>query len=434
MASSDHIYKVDDYSKNIQRRCSEILDLPPSCIEFVPREKSSTTDPTDSDNYFIVGTYHLQASASIEPIEVPTDEDNDDDEEPSSLPKPQERNGSLNLFNLRENKLTLVERIPYPAGILDFHFIPHRQIFAVASSTGCISFYRTTSSPAGEKDLGKTIKHMTTHQIFPPDILVLSLTWVPTTKESQIPMLVTTINTGEVHLIKFSNWEFEGYEILNDEMPIYRHDAEAWIAAVCPSLKHVYTGGDDIQLQIMEANLKEINEDPAVEAEFTSSVKVRGHDAGITAILPLPFLENRMFLTGSYDDTIRLYTISPGRPARLLYDFKLGGGVWRLKFLEEHSLAKEAEGALKWRILASCMHAGAKILELDFDGDQSWKITEVGYVKEHKSMNYASDVQPLMPSCGNDGQLDSVKERLVVSTSFYDKLLVVWTYDPQFSI
>ncbi|CAG8974744.1 hypothetical protein HYALB_00000355 [Hymenoscyphus albidus] len=398
MASSDHIYKADDYSKNIQRRCSEILDLPPSCIEFVPREKSSTTTgPTDSDNYFIVGTYHLQASASTEPNEVPNDEDNDDDEEPSSLPMPQERNGSLNLFNLRDKKLT-------------------------------------TSSPVGENHFGKTIKHMTTHQVFPPDILVLSITWVPTTKESQIPMLVTTINTGEVHLIKFSNWEFEGYEILNDEMPICRHDAEAWIAAVCPSLNHVYTGGDDIQLEIVDANLKGMNEDTAVEAEFTSSGKVRGHDAGITAILPLPFLENRMFLTGSYDDTILLYTISPGRPARLLNDLKLGGGVWRLKFLEEHSLAKEAEGALKWRILASCMHAGAKILELDFDGAQSWKITEVGYVKEHKSMNYASDVQPLMPSCINGGQLDSVKERLVVSTSFYDKLLVVWTYDPQFSI
>lgn len=272
---------------------------------------------------------------------------------------------------------------------------------------------------------------MTTHQVFPPNILVLSITWVPTTNASQIPMLVATLNTGEIHLIRFKNWEFDGFEILNDELPIHRHDAEAWIAAVCPTLQFVYAGGDDIQLEITSANLNSLNEDTTAEAELANSGSVRGHEAGITAILPLPFVEGRMVLTGSYDDTIRLYTVPPGRPARLLTDLKLGGGVWRLKFLEEHQLTKGAEGPLKWRVLASCMHAGAKILELEFDDTEEWKITEVAYVTEHKSMNYASDAQPMGLTSSNGGQIDSIDERIVVSTSFYDKLLVVWSYDPR---
>lgn len=43
----------------------------------------------------------------------------------------------------------------------------------------------------------------------------------------------------------------------------------------------------------------------------------------------------------------------------------------------------------------------------------------------HKSMCYACDVQPAMES----GEIP--RKRLIVSTSFYDKLLCVWSYDSE---
>jgi diphthamide biosynthesis protein 7 len=46
----------------------------------------------------------------------------------------------------------------------------------------------------------------------------------------------------------------------------------------------------------------------------------------------------------------------------------------------------------------------------------------------HKSMCYACDVQPVTKSGGLP------RKRLVVSTSFYDKLLCVWDYDSEVAV
>lgn len=106
MTSADQVDEASYYSKNIHRLCSDILHLPPSCIEFVPLGKNSTTPESVAlDYYFVVGTYHLQESTATEPALVPADQNDDDNEEPSSPPKPQERDGCLNLFNIRDRKL-----------------------------------------------------------------------------------------------------------------------------------------------------------------------------------------------------------------------------------------------------------------------------------------------------------------------------------------
>lgn len=68
-------------------------------------------------------------------------------------------------------------------------------------------------------------------------------------------------------------------------------------------------------------------------------------------------------------------------------------------------------------MLASCMHAGARIVEVKRDGEGQWEIDVLAKFEEHKSMNYGSDVQP---ECGD--------EQTVISTSFYDKLLCLWRF------
>ena len=70
-------------------------------------------------------------------------------------------------------------------------------------------------------------------------------------------------------------------------------------------------------------------------------------------------------------------------------------------------------------ILASCMYAGTRVLRLSREAsDGQWQFEILGRFEEHQSMNYASDVQP-----------EEGDQKLIVSTSFYDKLLCLWRFD-----
>ena len=76
--------------------------------------------------------------------------------------------------------------------------------------------------------------------------------------------------------------------------------------------------------------------------------------------------------------------------------------------------------ACSYTLLASCMHAGTRIVQLSRSGDE-WEFAVLAKFEEHKSMNYGSDVQPLIGGVGTEQQ-----KRVIVSTSFYDKLMCVW--------
>jgi len=239
-------------------------------------------------------------------------------------------------------------------------------------------------------------------------------------------------------------------------------------------------------------------EDSTIEEIWTDK---RTHTAGVVAILPLSaYLSNtfpsptpasptqnvskqppEILLTGSYDDNLRILSrdaSSPAkRPCTVLAQADLGGGVWRL-----HALSfSEREGACAdvgnsneekgpgqgkgqgeervvqraWTVLASCMHAGARVVRVeqwgcasedqrqDRDRDQShgygevgqWTITVLAKFEEHASMNYGSDVQPVISVSngltGREDDGDAGRTRTVVSTSFYDRLMCLWRFRHQ---
>jgi hypothetical protein len=95
-----------EYSNNLRRIHSQTLDLPPSCIEFLPPGNSTDEEVIQNWNeYFVVGTYHLQSS-SVEESTTQNEEDAEDDEDKAPTPpKPQERDGSLSLFRIKDEKL-----------------------------------------------------------------------------------------------------------------------------------------------------------------------------------------------------------------------------------------------------------------------------------------------------------------------------------------
>lgn len=80
------------------------------------------------------------------------------------------------------------------------------------------------------------------------------------------------------------------------------------------------------------------------------------------------------------------------------------------------------------------MHAGTRIVQViheekkkkkDDDEDDEWKFHVLAKFEEHESMNYGSDVQPEKKK-----EREEEKERKkIVSTSFYDRRLCLWTVE-----
>lgn len=89
----DSSIMADKPGKLIRSLKSEILELPPSCVEFCPAFPS----------YFLVGTYSLQQEPENA---VPDDADAGSDSERDGLPvtpkQPQSRNGSIVIFRLAD--------------------------------------------------------------------------------------------------------------------------------------------------------------------------------------------------------------------------------------------------------------------------------------------------------------------------------------------
>lgn len=78
------------------------------------------------------------------------------------------------------------------------------------------------------------------------------------------------------------------------------------------------------------------------------------------------------------------------------------------------------------------MHAGTRIVQLTHHqpptstNEEGWDFTVLARFEEHKSMNYGSDARVLVSEGGGDGGEGDGKRVVVVSTSFYDRLMCVW--------
>ncbi|KAH9827564.1 DSBA-like thioredoxin domain [Teratosphaeria destructans] len=404
-----------------------ILDLPPSCVAFCPT----------SPEHFVVGTYFLhpkdeQKNTVSDAIDGP----NSTAAGADGNDEAQKRSGSLVLYRLAGDRTVHIATELTPTfSILDIEWSPHVRehgtILAVATSTGSLAFYRLQA-----EDSGARLQWLCEKQICDASILVLDLVWHP----SQANVIAVTLSDGRVGICEDprttdSLWstDDEPLEITD----VTQHDLEAWTLAFAPdpTTMGIFSGGDDAILRCTRS----------VDQEFRGWHDRRSHHAGVTAILPLT---SDLILTGSYDDHIRLIS-APIRGRRtVLAESNLGGGVWRLKLFDPAAkaaalpgtpasaaavLSSESESARSLFILASCMHAGSRVVRLSRSHSPAapsaehtdWSFEVMAKVEEHKSMNYGSDIQP------GDGTADADERRLktVVSTSFYDKLMCLWRVD-----
>lgn len=307
------------------------------------------------------------------------------------------------------------------SAILDVHFAPNSNIFGAATSTGSVGIYCLKNEP----DSGNqpTIEHIKTIQYFSENVLVTAFQWHPTRSS-----LGLTLSSGQVCLGTVDLREDVGSSL---SMDMTRHDLEAWTLTFLPDGSGIYSGGDDSALHFVEMPVNtEYYENFEAAPEYGSIrrmpwVDKKIHMAGVTAILPIESDERRsLVLTGSYDDHLRLIDVPVAGRRTVLAEMNLGGGVWRLKRLDDQSRPTPplksadaaSEGAL---LLVSCMHAGTRVVRLRKDAEQQWHFEVLAKFEEHKSMNYGSDCQSSKNDQGH---------RTFITTSFYDRLLCLWRY------
>ena len=174
----------------------------------------------------------------------------------------------------------------------------------------------------------------------------------------------------------------------------------------------------------------------------------RIHQAGVTALLPIPqpsvsllqpcltdttksysmkdatsisATEGFLLITGSYDDHIRLlYCPNVGRKV-VLAEENLDGGVFRIKFVERSTRVDPDTGKTEqiFLLIVSCMQAGARIVKLcESEGEWYFKV-EAKFEKNNGTLLYASDCQSIS---------SSIDQRSIISTSFEDRKLFLWSW------
>lgn len=254
--------------------------------------------------------------------------------------------------------------------------------------------------------------------------LFLQCNWLPGRER----VIAVSISSGQARLLVLdSTWCISQHIDLD-----VSNTLEAWCIAFSSSEADsnaagafsVYCGGDDSVMRYTSLIISEqASEEIALQVEtpWPTAIISRKHDAGVTAILPLPSSlpanGERLVVTGSYDDHMRLFKIrdlhtSYGQmQVEELMDINLDGGVWRLDLLD--MVVDQSSTTIE--VLASCMHAGCRIIQLHTDNGQQWSSKIMGRFTEHKSMNYGSACLKVAPESFH-----------CVSTSFYDRLLCLW--------
>lgn len=78
------------------------------------------------------------------------------------------------------------------------------------------------------------------------------------------------------------------------------------------------------------------------------------------------------------------------------------------------------------------MHAGTRIVQVEKkkkeEEEEEWRFHVLAKFEEHKSMNYGSDVQPDLKKKQKE-EREGKEKKKIVSTSFYDRRLCLWTVE-----
>lgn len=438
-----------------------VLDQEPDTIALVP----------EYPNFLVVGTYSL----------ISTDDD-------SGIST---RRGSLQLLpfssSCEQSSVTL-DRKDFDFGIYDVGFHPRiRDILGVATSDGRVLIYRVQPT----KSLDGQLERLSLHEIGTVladedkesgemNMIITQLHFIDSTVQSLcmdldylIIFIVVTTQSGNTNLIETCiNTASNGGSKLDHSYTQLRnihrqsYELEAWtvlplLAGATSEMKKtgysprdvvVISGGDDSQLLISRLTF---GSTPSTSSPTSVPARIklaeagctrlltdkRTHGAGIvsTCLLDTTLLElnhfpesSYIFLTGSYDERIRLFHLKlpqtdGGRcELNVLSDFAMSGGVWRIMLLDSYTNADEIDyvfliaghtaGALILRL--TCTPPGDSFTEALENWHYRWRVET--HFTEHQSLVYAVAAR---------GKRQQRSMWQLISTSFYDKLVCEWEWE-----
>ena len=308
-----------------------------------------------------------------------------------------------------------------PYGILHLDFAPtDSSLFATATSIGQVTFFHISFHEKIDIVAARILS------ICDQSTLILHLDWRH--RLDGPSQLALALSDGRIAMVTLDSGS-------NCVRFVQAHGLETWYVAWQNHMPvKIFSGGDDSCLCMTCDACEEdeyIADDGQEEDQGNAACKPvlvpdvvdkRIHSAGVTAILPLGHQEGRsVILTGSYDEHLRILKLKANNAKwDVVLEIALGGGVWRVSPLHEGFQEQVAiEQGWKSTFIVSCAHAGPKILQLSYAGEDEWSARTVAQFLEHESMNYASKATSLE---GYNGS--SLKS--VVSTSFYDGKICLW--------
>ncbi|KAB8293321.1 hypothetical protein EYC80_007646 [Monilinia laxa] len=129
------------------------------------------------------------------------------------------------------------------------------------------------------------------------------------------------------------------------------------------------------------------------------------------------------------------------KPINVMADLDVGGGAYRLEFLQDYIGIPSADKDISFQVLASCMEVGAKILEVQRK-DSIWNVQVIASINieiprfpnptNKSQLCYASAVQPAIKDGGmvfvssyfNKRRLSGTPGKVQPATTDGDKIFV----------
>ncbi|KMZ64792.1 WD repeat-containing protein [Zostera marina] len=297
------------------------------------------------------------------------------------------RSGSISLFSACSVTGLQLLQVVQTMGIFDMKWNPNERLLnpmlAQVDSDGCLSLYSLKSNEATEACGGAMLKPVGSENI--SSAMCLCLDWSPSSTSISLGLSdgsvsMATLAESEIHVSQ--SWKAHDYEVWSTLIDYHQ-----------PQL--LYTGSDDCRFCCWDLR------DTPPNSVFRNT---KSHKMGVCCIAKNPSNPN-MVLTGSYDESLRVWDVrSVSKPVDEC-SINLGGGVWRIKYHPDNPDL----------VLAACMHNDFAIIRIGKNDD----ITVIEKYKKHESLAYGADWQR---SCRDRNESSC----LVATCSFYDNTMRIW--------
>lgn len=192
----------------------------------------------------------------------------------------------------------------------------------------------------------------------------------------------------------------------------------AWTTIFDPfsSNRRLVSGGDDMKMRLWDLR------GPCATASDAAATNSKTHTAGVTFLKWHPTREH-CFASGSYDESVRLWDDRNVRTP--VAEMAVGGGVWRIKWRlcdADPSSALLAVAGMQHG--SSILRADFPIADVDSEMAEEASLSHIGaydFGTGDKMLNYGIDFL-------NSSTDDNERKVTLVSSSFYDNLVDVWTW------